>query len=461
MRLLVVHDDDLGMRFGGDHPTDRRRHQLAVALCREAGLLDAPGVARRDAPGPLDDEALARVFAPAFIRAVQRYSVEPILAAAPEASQWGIGGDNNAYPGMHEDSARACAACAAAALAVARGEARTALVPSGGAHHGLANRASGFGIYNETAIAIQALRDAGLERVAYVDLDVHHGNGTQWIFYDDPEVLTVSVHESGRHLFPGSGFAAETGGAAAPGSSVNVALPPFAGDDAYRAAMERVVVPIVSAFAPDAIVAQCGVDHHHADPLSHMLTTMPLYPDLWDAPGRSRRRVLRGPPRRPGRGRLRPLHGAAAGVGGARRADGRRRRGRRAGARELAPDRAGGRLPGARARLVRGPRAGPGRRARPPRRGRERGRHPADPGRPGALLAPRLTVVGRLDDYRATLAGRDDWAAHLTANSDLPGPRGNLELVAAAGEEADPGRAEALIATDDEFLVVCGLVLTR
>jgi acetoin utilization protein AcuC len=283
MRLLVVHDDDLGMRFGGDHPTDRRRHQLAVALCREAGLLDVPGVARRDAPGPLDDEALARVFAPAFIRAVRRYSAEPLLAAAPEAAQWGIGGDNNAYPGMHEDSARACAACAAAARAVASGEARAAFVPSGGAHHGLANRASGFGIYNETAVAIQALRDGGRERVAYIDLDVHHGNGTQWIFYDDPGVLTVSVHETGRHLFPGSGFPAETGGAGAPGSSVNVALAPFAGDDSYRAAMERVVVPVVRAFAPDAIVAQCGVDHHHADPLSHMLTTMPLYPDLWDS----------------------------------------------------------------------------------------------------------------------------------------------------------------------------------
>lgn len=283
LRLLVVHDDDLGMRFGGDHPTDRRRHQLAVALCRESGLLDAPGVARRDAPGPLDDEALAGVFAPAFIRAIQRYSANPVLAAAPEAAQWGIGGDNNAYPGMHEDSARACAACAEAAVAVAGGEARAALVPSAGAHHGLANRAMGFGIYNETAIAVRALRDAGLERVAYVDLDVHHGNGTQWIFYDDPRVLTVSVHESGRHLFPGSGFPAETGGADAPGSSVNVALPPFAGDDAYRAAMEQVVVPVVAAFAPDAIVAQCGVDHHHADPLSHMLTTMPLYPELWDA----------------------------------------------------------------------------------------------------------------------------------------------------------------------------------
>jgi acetoin utilization protein AcuC len=280
-RLLVVHDDDMGMRFGGDHPTDRRRHQLAVALCREAGILDAPGVVHEPAPGPLPDEALQRVFAPAFVRAVRRYSRTPILAAAPEARQWGIGGDNNAYEGMHEDSARACAACAVAADAVARGRTRGALVPAGGAHHGLGNRASGFAMYNETAIAIRVLRDAGCERVAYIDLDVHHGNGTQWIHYDDPSVLTISVHESGRHLFPGSGFPIETGGAEAPGSSVNVALPPFAGDDAYRAAMERVVVPVTRAFAPDAIVAQCGVDHHHGDPLSHMLTTMALYPWLW------------------------------------------------------------------------------------------------------------------------------------------------------------------------------------
>ncbi len=281
-RLLVVHSDDMGMRFGGDHPTDARRHRLAVALMRSAGILDAPGVAVEPCPEALDDAALEQVFAPAFVRAVRRYSATPVLAAAPEARQWGIGGDNNAYPGMHEDSARACAACDRAARAVARGEAVSALVPAGGAHHGQAARASGFGIYNETAVAIAALREEGVERVAYVDLDVHHGDGTQWIFYDDPAVLTVSVHESGRHLFPGSGFAAETGGPAAPGSAVNVAMPPFAGDDAYRAAWEGVVAPAVRAFAPGAIVAQCGVDHHHADPLSHMLTTMPLYPWLWD-----------------------------------------------------------------------------------------------------------------------------------------------------------------------------------
>jgi acetoin utilization protein AcuC len=282
-RLLVVHDDALGMRFGGDHPTDRRRHQLAVALCREAGILDLRAVRYATAPGPLGDDDLARVFAPAFIRAVRRYSAQPILAAEPESHQWGIGGDNNAYEGMHEDSARVCAACALAAREVAAGRARGALVPAGGAHHGLAARAWGFGIYNETAVAIRELLDAGMERVAYIDLDVHHGNGTQWMYYDDPRVLTVSVHESGRHLFPGSGFPAETGGADAPGSSVNVALPPFAGDGAYRRAMARVVVPVVRAFAPDAIVAQCGVDHHHADPLSHLLTTMPLYPELWRA----------------------------------------------------------------------------------------------------------------------------------------------------------------------------------
>jgi len=280
-RLLVVHDDGLGMRFGAGR-WGGRRHRLAVALCREAGILDAPGVALEPAPGPLPDASLERVFAPAFVRAVRRYSVTPVLASAPEAAQWGIGGDNNAYEGMHDDSARACAACDVAATAVGEGRARSALVPAGGAHHGLANRAWGFGIYNETAIAIRALQDAGAARVAYIDLDVHHGNGTQWIHYDDPSVLTVSVHESGRHLFPGSGFAAETGGAEAPGSAANVALPPFAGDGAYRAAMDRVVIPVVRAWRPDAIVAQCGVDHHHADPLSHILTTMPLYPELWD-----------------------------------------------------------------------------------------------------------------------------------------------------------------------------------
>jgi len=279
--LVVIHGDELGMRYGDDHPMDGRRHRLAVALCAQIGVFDREDVDLLGAPEPMSDEGLQRVFAPAFIAAVKRYSETPVLAAEPEAMQWGIGGDNTAYEGMFEDSARVVAACAGAAQIVAEGTAPLAMVPAGGSHHGLANRAWGFGLFNETAMAVQTLRMGGAERVAYIDLDVHHGNGTQWIYYDDPSVLTVSVHESGKHLFPGSGFPDETGGPGAEGCSINVALPPFAGNDAYRSAFDEVVAPVVEAFAPDAIVAQCGVDHHHADPLSHLQTTMPFYPELW------------------------------------------------------------------------------------------------------------------------------------------------------------------------------------
>jgi acetoin utilization protein AcuC len=283
-RLAVIHADELGMDYT-DHPADRRRHQLAMALARECGVLATPRVEVLAAPGPMPDSRLATIFAPAFIRAVKLFSATPVLAAAPEARYWGLTGDVHPYPLMHHDSARLAAAAWQAGALVGAGEARRAIVPAGGAHHGLPHKANGFGIYNDTAVAIHALRAAGVERVAYVDLDVHHGDGTQGFFWEDPDVLTVSVHESGRYLFPGTGFADETGGASAPGSAINVALPPDAGDDAYRLAMSEVVLPAVRAFAPDALVTQCGVDHHHADPLSHLLTTMPLYPELWNALG--------------------------------------------------------------------------------------------------------------------------------------------------------------------------------
>ena len=269
--------------------------------------------------------------------------------------------------------------------AVAQGRARAALVPAAGAHHGTASQAQGFGIYNETAVAVRALLDAGLERVAYVDLDVHHGNGTQWIFYDEPRVLTVSVHESGRHLFPGSGFAAETGGADAPGTAANVALPPFAGDAAYRAAWDRVVAPVVSAFGPDAIVAQCGVDHHHADPLSHMLTTMPLYRVLWAR--------LRALAEEVCAGRLVALGGGGYEPAPPRRAPGRP--GGRAGGpvrrrrrpRALAPDRPRGGLSRAGSRVVGGPRG-----RRPIRS--ETGARPRDPRRPSPRASPSSAAFG-------------------------------------------------------------------
>ena len=221
LRLLVVHDDGLGMRFGGDHPTDARRHRLAVALCREAGLLDRP--ASRSSPRP------ARWTTRSWRACSRRPSSgpstatsdAPVLAAEPEARQWGIGGDNNAYAGHARRLGASLRRLRRGRAAPSRaGRARAALVPAGGAHHGLGRarpRASASTTRPPSRCA--PCWTPGLERVAYVDLDVHHGNGTQWIFYDEPRVLTVSVHESGRHLFPGSGFPAETGGAEAPGSS--------------------------------------------------------------------------------------------------------------------------------------------------------------------------------------------------------------------------------------------------
>lgn len=280
--VLVVHNDDLGLDFGADHPNDRRRHRLAVTLCREAGLLNGTDAALEAPSAAMSDEELCLTLAPAYVRAIKRYSAQPELAKVElEAAQWGIDRDNGAFAGMHEASAWLAGASAQAARGIAEGRAGRAFAPAGGIHHAQANRAHGFGLYNDGAIAITTLLHSGIERVAYVDLDVHHGNGTQAIFYTSPNVLTVSVHESGEHLFPGSGFPHEIGGPGAEGTSANVALPPFAGDTAYRVAFDGLVAPLLAAFRPDVIVTQCGVDSHHADPLSHLLTTLPLFPWLW------------------------------------------------------------------------------------------------------------------------------------------------------------------------------------
>ncbi len=279
--LVVVWDASLGMRWPGEHPMDGRRHRLCVSLLEESGALVDPSIRLEPTPSPLTDERLEEIFAPAFVRAIQRFSATPLLGAGLDARQWGIGGDNGAYSQMHEDAAHLAGAAWHVAERVASGSATRTFLPGGGSHHGTANAASGFGVYNETAVSVAAAKAAGAERIAYIDLDVHHGDGTQWMFYEDPGVLTVSVHESGKHLFPGSGFAGETGGPGAAGTAANVPLPPFAGDEEWLAAIDQVVLPVVRAYEPDLLITQCGVDHHHADPLSHHRTTMALYPQIW------------------------------------------------------------------------------------------------------------------------------------------------------------------------------------
>lgn len=268
--------------LGADHPMSPLRRRLAVELITAYGLLERPGVERITAQAATDED-IQRVHAPAYVRAVRRYSETPALAAVPEAAQWGLspGGDTPAFAGMHEAAAGVCGASAAAARAVVEGRADQAFVAGGGLHHAFANRAAGFCIYNDCAVAIQALLDAGVERVAYIDIDVHHGDGTQWIFFEDPRVLTCSVHESGRYLFPGTGGIVERGVGNAEGTAVNVPLPPFSGDRPYLRAIEEVIAPAVMRFAPQVIVTQDGADPHHADPLAHLQVTMSAFPRVY------------------------------------------------------------------------------------------------------------------------------------------------------------------------------------
>ncbi len=252
--------------FGPTHPMAPVRLALTARLCHDLGLLDLPGVEVRGAQ-VASAELLATVHDSDYVSAVEAASADPRRVDPAH----GLGGeDNPTFAGMHEASARVLQGTVDVAEAVWTGAAEHGVNFCGGMHHAMRGAASGFCVYNDVAAAIQWLLDHGAERVAYVDVDVHHGDGVQAIFWDDPRVLTVSLHESGRVLFPGSGDSADVGGPAAPGSAVNVALPPGTGDAGWLRAVHSVVPQVVRAFAPSVLVTQHGCDTHYLDPLAHL-----------------------------------------------------------------------------------------------------------------------------------------------------------------------------------------------
>ena len=272
----VVHGPRLQDYNPSDDATRPLRRELGIELIDAYGLRDAPGAVRVDPPAA-SQEDVERIHAPAYVRAVRRLSDAPVLAAAPEAAHWGLapGGDTPARAGMHEAALAVCGASLTAASLVWEERALRAFCPApAGLHHARAAQASGFCVYNDCALAIRWLLDAGAERVAYVDIDAHHGDGVQWLFYEEPRVLTCSVHESGRFLYPGTGGLAERGAGEAVGTAVNVPLPPFAGDAPYLRAIEEVIAPAVRRFRPDVLVTHQGADPHHEDPYSHLQVSL-------------------------------------------------------------------------------------------------------------------------------------------------------------------------------------------
>jgi acetoin utilization protein AcuC len=265
-RVRVVWTPELlGYDFGPGHPMAPLRLDLTVRLARALGLLDLPGV-RVVGAEPATDAVLETVHEPGYVAAVRRAS-----DGGPGDPSRGIGTeDDPVFPGMHEAAARIVAGSREAALAVWHGESEHAVNLTGGMHHAMPGAASGFCVYNDAAVAIRALLAEGVERVAYVDVDAHHGDGVQRAFWDDPRVLTVSVHESGRTLFPGTGDPDETGGPGAPGSAVNLALPAHTRDAAWLRAIDAVVPPVLRAFAPQVLVTQHGCDAHVEDPIANL-----------------------------------------------------------------------------------------------------------------------------------------------------------------------------------------------
>lgn len=256
--------------FGPGHPMHPSRLDLTYRLAGALGLLDHDDVTVQPVePARMAD--LLSIHSLDHVNEVRKVSAEPNLARG----RHGVGTeDTPAFAGMHEASSYGVGGTLAACEAVWSGRARRAVNIAGGMHHAMPEASAGFCVYNDIAVGIKRMLDSGAERVVYLDLDVHHGDGVERAFWNDPRVLTISIHESGRALFPGTGFPGDTGGPKAQDSAVNVALPPGTGDEGWLRAYQAVVPTVVRAFNPQVVVSQHGCDCHYADPLAHLTVSM-------------------------------------------------------------------------------------------------------------------------------------------------------------------------------------------
>jgi acetoin utilization protein AcuC len=258
--------------FGPGHPLAPVRVELTMELARAFGVLTAEQVGVV-APSPATDAELELVHDADYIAVVRRAGESP--RPDPSLLRFGLGTqDDPVFPGMHEASALVAGATVAAARAMWAGSAQHGASIAGGLHHAMAGHASGFCVYNDPAIAIAWLLGQGAERIAYVDIDVHHGDGVQAAFYNDPRVLTISLHEHPATLFPGTGRPSESGGPDAEASAVNVALPPGTRDAGWLRAFHAVVPPLLRSFRPQLLVSQHGCDTHWLDPLANLELTI-------------------------------------------------------------------------------------------------------------------------------------------------------------------------------------------
>ncbi len=261
--------------LGQHHPFKAIRPEAVKSLLEHSGLLSQADVYE---PEMASLEALSGVHSKAYLSRVMRASRGEEVA---DSLEYGIGTtDTPIFSGMHEATSLVVGGTLLAAELVASGRYTRALNLAGGLHHAQGNKGGGFCIYNDLSVAIAYLRSQNL-RVAYLDIDAHHGDGVQWIHYNDPNVLTISFHETGRYLYPGTGFIYELGQGAGLGTSLNIPLEPYTQNPSFLEAVNRVLEPALTWFKPDVLVLQAGADAHFFDPLADLALTLPGYQKLF------------------------------------------------------------------------------------------------------------------------------------------------------------------------------------
>jgi len=274
---LYVYDDSLlKYRFNSTHPFNQMRLKMTTDLLQSAGFLSEENIIK---PRRATDEELLLVHKQDFLEAVKAAGKGQLSEDKMES--YGLNTDDTpSFQGMHEKSSMLVGATLTAVDAVMEGRTGKAASLAGGLHHGFSGRASGFCIYNDSAVAIEYMRRNYGKRVMYVDTDAHHGDGVQWIFYDSSEVMTYSIHETGRYLFPGTGSLTERGAGEGFGSCVNLPVDAFTEDQSFLSIFKESLEAAIIKFKPDVILSQNGVDAHYRDPMTHLSLTSASFEEI-------------------------------------------------------------------------------------------------------------------------------------------------------------------------------------
>jgi acetoin utilization protein AcuC len=276
---FIYNDNETRYRFNDDHPFNQKRLLLAVDLLQRIGALPDAAIVQ---PRLATEAELQRVHSSSYVKAVQELSRPlPDERWLQAAGRYGLDTEDTPFfANMHEVTSFVVGGSIAAADLVMSGAAEHALHLAGGLHHALYGKGAGFCVYNDASAAIAHIRDRYGARVLYVDTDVHHGDGVQWSYYADPNVCTVSIHETGKYLFPGTGGVTERGEGEAFGTAVNMPVEPYTEDESWLDCFAAVLEAAVARFRPDVIVSQHGCDAHAYDPLAHIHCSMRIYRDM-------------------------------------------------------------------------------------------------------------------------------------------------------------------------------------